>query len=232
MNPLRIGIVTGLAREARCLQRQGADTRLRVVCAAADSSRAAAAAAELAGPDGCNGLISFGVAGGLAPEVVSGDLLLPESVVTLRGEEFKVDHVWRQRLIGGLGWPLPPTGGALVGCERPVELATQKRSLWQQTKAYSVDTESHAVARAAAAVDVPFMVVRVVADPGHRTVPSWLAGTIAPDGKADLDRVLVGLLQRPWDLPGMIVLGSDFRRALKTLRRVAVRAGPLFFFSG
>lgn len=231
MESVRLGIITGLAREADCIPWQDADPRLMVVCAAADPSRAAAAAAELAGPGRCRSLISFGIAGGLAPGLVSGALLVPEAVVTRQGERLAVDWDWRQRLIGGLRWPSPLAGQPLIGVDHPVESAADKRSLWRETGADAVDTESHAVARAAVAAGVPFLVVRAVADPSHRTLPSWLARTIASDGRPDSARVLTGLARRPWHLPRMAVLGLDFRRALATLRRVALRAGPLFFFS-
>jgi adenosylhomocysteine nucleosidase len=226
----RVGIITGLAGEAQCFQRPGVGARLKVVCVAADPNRAAAAAVDLAGPGGCGGLVSFGVAGGLAPGAPAGALLLADRVVTLQGETLASDSAWRRRLIDGLGWPLPPIEKGIIGADSPIETAEQKHRLWQRTGAHAVDTESHAVARAAVAANVPFLVVRAIADPCHRNVPPWLSGTIAGDGKPDLGAVLGGLVRRPWHLPRLAVLGLDFRRAMKTLRRVALRGGPLFFF--
>jgi adenosylhomocysteine nucleosidase len=226
----RVGIITGLAAEAECFQGLKADDRLKVVCVAADPDRAAAAAGVLAGPGGCGGLVSFGVAGGLAPGAPPGALLLADAVVTLQGETLATDPGWRQRLIAGLDWPLPPIEEKMIGTDTPVESAEQKRALWRRTGAFAVDTESHAVARAAVAANIPFLVVRAIADPWHRDVPPWLAATIADDGAPDLGAVLAGLAQRPWHLPRLAALGLDFRRAMKTLRRVALRGGPLFFF--
>lgn len=227
----RVGIITGLAREAQCFHRQGANERLKVVCVAADPGRAAAAAGELAGPEGCGGLVSFGVAGGLAPGAPPGALLLPHCVVTLQGETLTTDTGWRQRLIDGLDWPFPPIEARIIGIDSPVKSAKHKRRLWRQTGAHAVDTESHAVARAAVAANVPFLVIRAIADPCQRDVPSWLPGTIADNGTPDLGAVLEGILQRPWQLPRLVILGLDFRRAMKTLRRVALRGQPLLFFT-
>ena len=228
----RVGIITGLAREAQCFQRQEADERLKVVCVAADAARAAAAARELAGPAGCCGLVSFGVAGGLAPGVQPGALLVPDSVVTLQGETLATDSRWRRRLIDGLNWPLPPIAERILGTDSAIDSAEHKLCLWRQTGAHAVDMESHAVARAAVAADVPFLVIRAMADPCQRDIPLWLSATITDDGTPDLGAVLAGLLQRPWHLPRLTVLGLDFRRAIKTLRRVALRGQPLFFFPG
>jgi hypothetical protein len=58
-----------------------------------------------------------------------------------------------------------------------------------------------------------------------------LAETIAEDGRPDLGAVLVGLLRRPWQLPRLAVLGLDFERAMRALRRVALCVGPSFRFT-
>jgi adenosylhomocysteine nucleosidase len=227
----RLGIITGLAREARCFERIGAEERLKVVCVAAEADRAAAAAAQLAGQKDCSGLVSFGVAGGLAPGAQPGTLLIPERVVTLQGESYATDAEWRGRLLNGLDCAPPLLQESIIGIDLPAHAVERKQQLWRQTGSSAVDTESHAVARAAVAANVPFLVVRAIADPWCRDVPAWLPGTIAEDGRPDLKAVLIGLLQRPWQLPRLAVLGLDFERAMRTLRRVALCAGPLFRFA-
>jgi adenosylhomocysteine nucleosidase len=232
-----LGIVTGLAREARCFEKVGAEERLKVVCVAAEAGRAAAAAGELAASKDCGGLISFGVAGGLAPGAQPGTLVVPDRVVTLQGESYATDSRWRRRLLDGLNrvslplQPSLPLQESIIGIDLPAHSVERKQQLRHQTGGYAVDTESHAVARAAVAADVPFLVVRAIADPWHREVPAWLPGTIAKDGRPDLGAVLIGLLQRPWQLPRLAILGLDFERALRTLRRVALCAGPFLRFA-
>lgn len=226
-----LGIITGLAREARCFERAGVEERLKVVCVAADAGRAAAAAGALAGRKDCGGLVSFGVAGGLAPGAQAGTLLVPDRVVTLEGESYATDSEWRRRLVDGLNRASPPLLESIIGIDYPVHSVERKQQLWRQTGGYAVDTESHAVARAAVAADVPFLVVRAIADPWHREVPAWLPGTIAKDGRPDPGTVLAGLLQRPWQLPRLAILGMDFERAMRTLRCVALCAGPALRFA-
>jgi hopanoid-associated phosphorylase len=230
VNHPRLGIITGLTREARCLKRVDVEGRLRVVCVAAEAGRAAAAASELAGRKDCGGLVSFGVAGGLAPDARPGTLLVPDRVVTLQEESYATDAEWRQRLLDGLGCTPPLLQESIVGIDLPAHTVKRKRQLRCQTGAYAVDTESHGVARAAVAANVPFLVVRSIADPWHRDVPAWLLGAIAEDGRPDLGAVLMGLLRQPWQLPRLAVLGLDFERAMRTLRRVALCAGPFLHF--
>lgn len=232
MDHPRLGIITGLAREARCFERVDAKERLKIVCVAADAGRAAVAAGELAGSGGCGGLVSFGVAGGLAPGGQPGTLLVPDRVITLQGESYATDSGWRRRLLDGLNPVSPPLQEGIVGIDHPADSVKRKQQLRRQTGGCAVDTESHAVARAAVAADVPFLVVRAIADPWHRDVPEWLSGTIAKDGRPHLGEVLIGLLQRPWQLPRLAVLGLDFERAMRTLRRVALCAGPFLRFTG
>jgi adenosylhomocysteine nucleosidase len=227
----RLGIITGLAREARCIERTGTEERLKVICVAADAGRAAAAASQLAGPGGCGGLVSFGVAGGLAPGAQPGTLLVPDRVLTLQGEAYATDPGWRCRLMDGLKGISSPLQESIIGIDLPADSVEQKQQLRRQTGGDAVDTESHAVARAAVAADVPFLVVRAIADPWHRDVPTWLSEIIAEDGRPDLGAVLLGLLQRPWQLPRLAVLGLDFERAMRTLRRVALCAGPFLRFT-
>ena len=70
-----VGVVTGSWVEARCLRRQD----VRVACSGGSAERARSEAARLVA-EGAAALVSFGLAGGLAPELRPGDLLLPETV--------------------------------------------------------------------------------------------------------------------------------------------------------
>ena len=71
----RIGVITGLARESACLNVFPADRRPAVRCAAAKSARALTLARELAG-EGCQGLLSFGTAGGLTAGQSPGGVII------------------------------------------------------------------------------------------------------------------------------------------------------------
>ena len=63
-----VGVVTGLTRESACFDQFNPEKRPDVRCSGADSLRAAECAmALIAG--GCQGLVSFGLAGGLSPDV-------------------------------------------------------------------------------------------------------------------------------------------------------------------
>ena len=79
----RTAFIVGLAAEARVLRRAagGLDPSLpgRIACAAAAPERARAGAERLLA-EGAGALVSFGIAGGLDPVLMPGDLVLPERV--------------------------------------------------------------------------------------------------------------------------------------------------------
>ena len=72
-------------------------------------------------------------------------------------------------------------------------LATEdaKRAAWRETGALAVDMESAVVARAADAAGIPFLVLRAIADPAVRELPSAALIPLAENGTPALARVLV-----------------------------------------
>ncbi|KGM29986.1 hypothetical protein P409_35775, partial [Inquilinus limosus MP06] len=72
-----LGILTGLAREAEIARRVSP----LVACSASDPARAERLARDLAG-QGATALLSFGIAGGLAPDLPTGALVIGTAVTT------------------------------------------------------------------------------------------------------------------------------------------------------
>lgn len=222
----RVGVIVGLASEARVLR---ADPGVRVACSGASAARARdLAAAHLAG--GCGALVSFGLAGGLDPRLSSGALCVPEAVLLPSGRRVAVDRSWRARLLKHMS---EASGCALLaGRNEPAGSPEEKGELFARTGAGAIDMESHAVAELAAARGVPFLVIRGIADPAERRLPAWLSAVIGADGRPLPRPLLAGLAAHPGDLAALLRLGGDARRALKALRRVAAGAGPLLGFDG
>ena len=221
----RLGVVTGMTAEARCLPRPGAGEALEVVCSGGDSARALAGASRLVAK-GARALLSFGLAGGLDPALRSGAVVVAETVIAPDGERWETDRGWREALSAALA-AARPVGGALAGCDRPLAGVAEKLSLYKATGACAVDMEGHAVARVAGESRVPFAVLRVVADPAGRALPRAALGALGADGRVRVAAVLSHLMRRPWETPALIVVAWDAGRALLALRRSAA-AAPLF----
>ena len=116
---------------------------------------------------GCRGLISFGVAGGLAPGLKPGTCVIGSSVID-DGQERPTDERWSQRLRRIIP---DAVYGPIVGVRAPIAFAGDKRALHPKTGALAVDMESHVLRRAAAQHGVPVAAIRVVIDPAERTLP-------------------------------------------------------------
>lgn len=217
-----LGIVTGLAKEAACLRRAGA-AELLMVRAAAGRPEEAAAAARAMAAYGASGLVSFGVAGGLDPSLGAGVIVIASSVIGPDGAAMPAHEPWVKALLRIDG---TFDSGAIVGSDRPVMTALDKRRLFRRHGALAVDMESHAVAAVARDAGIPFAAIRAIGDPAGRTVPRAALAGLMPDGRTRALPVLAGLLRRPRDFAGIWRLARETDRALSALR-AAVEAGAI-----
>ena len=250
----RIGVITGLAAEAATLPED--DFRI-AVSAANSSRAAQAADAMIADgatllvsygfAAGLNP--RFGPGALLLPETViahEGEVDIPDRggvrdqlqrMTSFKRDDgqvqppppdeayMSVDMRVREALSQGL--EMPVQGGAIAGVDRPLVRPNEKLALFAQTRAGAADMESHAVARAASAAGVPFVVLRVVSDPSNRTLPRAAVVGITEDGRIDGRAVAASLLRGPWECFDMMTLALDGAQAMRRLRRVGRRLAPL-----
>lgn len=220
-----LGIVTGLVAEARCL-RQGQN---RFICTGGCSTRARSGAERLVTQDVC-ALCSFGLAGGLQPGLPSGTLLLPATVLLPGGGSIETDSVWRERLTYlARSAGLDPLASTIIGSEDVVATPAAKADLHQTSAAAAVDMESHAVGSVAKAAKLPFVVVRVIADPHDEAIPEAARRGLGAEGQIKPLAVLMELMRRPHQTGSLIRLGRESGKALGALRRVADLAPDLAF---
>jgi len=207
-------IVTGLEIEARIARRAGLPV---VVVAGTPERRASLIARTIA--SGASGLISFGIAGGLDPSLVPGTMLLPEAVYTDRGETFRADAHWRQRLLAHIPGAV---SGTIYGGAGVVARAADKRTLYGSTRATAIDLESGPVARAATAGGIPFVVVRSIADPAHRDLPRAAVLGLDDEGKVAYGAVLGQAMRNLHQFPALLSTAVETRRALAAMHAIAM----------
>lgn len=212
----RLGIVTGMVAEADCFRDAPSLSSALVFCAGGSCGRAEAGACELI-RRGATALVSFGIAGGLDPELRTGDIVVARSVLSPAGEIFPTHPAWTASVAGRLA----ASSGSVVTLDQAASTPASKRSLRQRTGASVVDMESSGVAAAAAKANLPFIVIRAVADPADRRLPRSALAGLAPDGNTRPLAVLAALAIRPWELVALVALAGVTSGAMRSLRRVA-----------
>ena len=211
----RIGIVTGLAAEARIVRRLG----WPVAVGGATPAGAYAAARGLAG-QGATALVSFGLAGGLDPALNAGALLIPEAILT-DGAIVPADPLLSAWLGG-------PTVRRLLGTESVVARASEKHRLWTQTDCAALDLESGPVARTASALGLRFAALRAVCDTAEVDLPQAALAALSARGRIRTARVLASLAHRPRQIPALLRLARAAAQARRALadRVDAIRLAP------
>jgi adenosylhomocysteine nucleosidase len=200
----RIGIVTGLAAEARIARCLG----WRVAIGGGTALGACGAARGLI-EQGATALVSFGLAGGLDPALTAGALLVPEAVLA-GGTRLRTDpslSAW----LGG------PTGQCLLGTDRVATSVGDKSRLWAQTGCAALDLESGPVAEFAAASGLPFAVLRAVCDPAVISLPPAALAALSQDGRIGPIRVAASLARVPGQIPALLQLARAAARARRAL---------------
>jgi hopanoid-associated phosphorylase len=203
-------VVSGLLAEARIASGRG----VRAIASGGDTERLAVEIDRAIG-DGGNGLLSFGLAGGLEPGLAAGSVVIATQVVS-GNERFAPDDGWTQRL----HLLLPESvGRTMVGVDVPVASLPAKQALFALTGAAAVDVESHVVARAAARVGLPFAALRAIADPAERALPHAAVVGMGSDGRPALGAVLRSLAHNPAQLRMLLGVAADARQAMAALVR-------------
>jgi adenosylhomocysteine nucleosidase len=219
---MEVAAITGLAAEARIARRHG----LEAVATGGIEAQVLEAAERLIN-EGAEALVSFGIAGALAPDLAPGSLLLPRAVLAEDGSRLAVDEARRARADAALAASgLRAASGHVLGASEPAATPARKAALRAATGAIAIDLESHLVARVASRAGKPFLVLRAVADPASRALPEAALIGLDADGKPALGRVLLSVMRNPRQIPALLRLAGDTRRALLALGS-ALAARPL-----
>ena len=183
-----------------------------------------AAVAESAARQGYRGIISFGVAGGLASNLRTGDWIVASTVLESQTTR-ATDTAWSRKLLEAINGA---SHAPIIGVDAPIAEPAMKRELHRTTGAAAVDMESHVVARLAAEHGLAFAAARVVVDPADRAIPPAAILGMGVDGRADIVAVLRNLVARPSQLSSLIRVAVDAFAARSELLRVRRLLGPHF----
>ena len=228
----RLGLVTGLALECRLAERAAPElfreNRISAIPVAGQTEAARDAVARLA-KDGAETIVSFGFAGGLAPDLPAGCLLLPKTLRCDGRDDISVEQT-AEMAEGAVGLLVGATllsRAPLLTVQAPLAAVKDKREAHTRFKAVAVDMESYWVAEACRRAELGFLALRAVSDPAERALPVSATRAMGPDGNLQIGKLLGGLLSRPGDVPELVRLGLDSRKASAALGRGAALLLPL-----
>jgi adenosylhomocysteine nucleosidase len=223
VNGPRFVAVTGLAFEARIVAGPG----VTVVCGGGQIHFRRSLEAAIR--NGCHGVLSFGIAGGLAPHLKPGACVVARNIIAENGR-YASDIAWSQSLIEKMRRRASRFAalrdvsfGDIAGSDVPVACTHEKRRLHEKTGAVAVDMESHVAARIAIEHRVPFAAFRVITDPSHRALPPAALVATSMDGGVDFQAIIGSLVRHPEQVPTLLRLAVDSwaaRRALIPSRRL------------
>lgn len=222
-----LGAVVGLGIERTILRARStafqSPADLWILNAGASAARAELLADTLISR-GVTGLISFGIAGGLDPDVRPGGLAVAREVVLPDGVRLGTDITWGDKVasaVRGVSVHRAP----IAGTDRMLASPEEKSDLRRRTGAAAADMESHGVARAAVRRSIPFLVIRAVADPADRALPKSAVAGLDAAGTVRPLATLSALVTDPMQISALFGTARDTLAALAALWRVAGQAG-------
>lgn len=176
-------------------------------------------------------LVSWGVAGGLDPDLVPGTVMLPETVLCSDGSSIGVDPGWRNRLHARVEDQVVTSGSSLLESAQPISTPEEKAALHRQTGAGAVDMESGAVARIAKEAGIPFIAVRVVVDTAEVCLPETALAMCDEEGRLKRTSIF-RIVLRPGEWGDFFALGRANAAAGRSMRKLWSLAGPDLTLSG
>lgn len=221
------GVVAALAAEARVLgtaQPQGKGLAVlpdgNLLAISGMGPQAARSAALRLIDAGATSLVSWGLAGGLDPDLDAGAVCVPREVIAADGIRRRTARSWRESLSSAVSSGRHVGSDALLTTEHALETPADKSAARRATGACAVDMESSAVAQVAEAHGVPFIAVRVIVDTARDGLPQAVAGA-SRAGKLRTGRLILGLMRSPLQIASLLRLARRYRVALRSLRAVA-----------
>lgn len=196
-------VACGLLREARVIRCPG----LLPVAGGGDAAALEAGLEQrLAGSSAATALLSSGVAGGLGPALVAGDVVISGDPV----------------LVGWLAKRLPAARiGGIIGQDSIAATAGEKQALAaRHPAALAVDMESHVAECVARRHGLPFAAIRTISDPAGQSMPPAALVAMRADGSVNLGAVLGSLALKPGQLPALLRLTAGANRAFAALADV------------
>ena len=174
-------------------------------------------------------VITSGCAGGLNPQLVTGDVVFE---INNRRDELHESpterEVWdscnsslREKLLAA---------GAREGkfhfADHVATTAAEKWALWQQTNADAVEMESQIIHDICREQGIPSATVRVILDQAGEDLALDFNALMTPDMRLDGGKLALTILKSPWKIGALLRLQKQSRAAAEKLSAVLTQIIP------
>lgn len=170
--------------------------------------------------EGCDILISWGIAGGAKSDLKTGDLFIATSFKNVRSIEIRPVASVANGITDKLQ-TLRPKRGDILTVEKMILKSTEKKTLAQKYKISAIDMESAIIAQTAEKATIPYICIRSICDEINTDMPAFINNSLNRNGETVIWTALEGLALQPKKIIPLAKLGWKFHKALKTLRAAA-----------
>ena len=208
-------VATGFNREVATLRQSG----IVVVAGGGDPVGLRVKIEQAAA--GAAGIVSYGMSGALADGLRIGDWVVGDR---LSGAiDLECDPAWAAALLAKL-----PGGriGGFFADGRMIDTIAEKIALGERHNALAVDMESHVAGAIAAECGLPFAIVRCISDGARHLLPHAITVSMRPDGGVDGKAMARSVAAQPGQMADIARTTVGFAKAMRELKRGAVRIGP------
>ena len=191
-------------------------------------------------------IISAGFAGAVRSGLQTADLVSCQTLWSVDGPQdswspatacsrspaYQTAAAWRGRASNGP--EKVPIRGDCLTVPRVVSDPSAKQEIGQRFPVSVIDMESFWVSQTAAAFGVPCVALKAVLDPVEQRLPPHIVSTTAYGGAGRRRRAILYALSRPWEITGLIDLGSRARAASASLATALmdIASNPEAFSAG
>ncbi len=150
-----------------------------------------------------NLIVSAGFAGGLDPFLKPGYSAAPARLVHESGDAIELAE--------------SPGERTLLTIDAPALSTEDKRLLRERFAADVVDMEAYHLARAAAELAVPLMVLRTISDTASDAIPRWATRLVTPEGRTRRFAAALTAMWHPRRIDPLLQLRRNANAAAKAL---------------
>lgn len=170
------------------------------------------------------GVISIGFAGGLDPELETGDLVICSRTMTQEHSSepwtpTTMDQTLLETVLKALATTAYRTG-ALLTVPSPLLHPGDKEAAFEASGAAVVDMEGHWIAMECRKARVPFVGLRTVLDTAQDRLPKLAEDIVAAKGQREKLIAATYIARRPWETIRLCLLWRKAQRTSATINAV------------